>query len=156
MEIERKWRVDAEALPGGVLAGAGEEIEQGYLAIEPDGREVRMRRRAGRCTMSVKTGRGLAREEAEVELRADQFEALWVTTEGRRLEKVRRLVEVEGGTAEVDVYSGSLAGLVVAEVEFDDERAAERFVAPDWFGPELTGEVAYSNQRLAVDGLPAP
>lgn len=154
MEIERKWLVEPARVPSSVMDGKADPIDQGYLAAEPDGREVRLRRRAGRCSLTVKTGRGIARDEIEVELQPGQFEQLWEATAGRRIEKLRRLAEVEGGTVELDVYAGALEGLVVAEVEFDDEASAQRFVAPEWFGRELTGEKAYSNQRLAIDGFP--
>ena len=39
--------------------------------------------------------------------------------------------------------------MVVAEVEFDDERQCERFEPPDWFGEEVSGKSRYSNVRLA-------
>jgi len=148
-EIERKWLV--EDPPATVLAVAGEEIDQGYLAIAADGTEVRVRRRAGRCFLTVKSAGGLVRGEREVELSPEQFEVLWPATEGRRLEKVRRILP---GRIELDHYGGALSGLVVAEVEFADADAAARFDPPDWFGREVTGENAYKNQRLAVDGLP--
>ena len=60
---------------------------------------------------------------------------------------------------ELDVYEGALSGLMVAEVEFDDPWGAEAFIAPYWFGREVTEDPAYRNQRLAVAGCggrPAP
>lgn len=155
VEIERKWLVPQ--VPPEALAAPGERIEQGYLTIGSDGAESRVRRRGDRCTLTVKSGSGLVRSEHEVELTAAQFAGLWPATETARLEKVRhRLRADDGHLIELDVYDGSLQGLVVAEVEFDDPWGAESFVAPHWFGRELTGEPAYSNQRLALDGLPAP
>lgn len=153
IEVERKWLV--EEPPAQALAVAGERIDQGYLAIAGDGTEVRLRRRAERCFLTVKSGGGLVRGEREVELSADQFELLWPATDGRRIEKLRRVLE-GGGEAgiELDVFLGALAGLVVAEVEFVDADAAAAFAPPSWFGREVTGEPAYKNQRLAVDGLP--
>jgi CYTH domain-containing protein len=62
----------------------------------------------------------------------------------------------DGRLIELDVYEGALSGLMVAEVEFDDPWGATAYVAPYWFGPEVTDDPAYKNQRLAVDGLPAP
>ena len=41
-----------------------------------------------------------------------------------------------------------------AEVEFGDQQAARAFVAPAWFGEDVTENDAYKNQRLAVEGLP--
>ena len=56
---------------------------------------------------------------------------------------------------EVDEYEGDLRGLLVAEVEFDDEAASDAFTPPDWFGPEVTEDDRYKNRALAVDGRPA-
>ena len=58
----------------------------------------------------------------------------------------------DGHTIELDVYAGALSGLIVAEVEFDDPWGAESFVAPYWFGREVTDDPAYKNQRLALAG----
>ena len=61
----------------------------------------------------------------------------------------------DGGLViELDVYTGDLEGLVVAEVEFDSEEAAEAFAPPEWFGEDVTDDVRYKNQRLARDGAP--
>jgi CYTH domain-containing protein len=157
-EIERKWLVD-EA-PADALAAAADRIDQGYLTIGQEDAETRIRRRGASCTLTVKSGSGMSRSEHEVELTDAQFEALWPATEGARLVKQRRVLRAEGGhSIELDVYEEQLSGLIVAEVEFDDPAGASEFVAPDWFGREVTDDPAYRNQRLAVAGLgdrPAP
>ncbi len=150
-ETERKYLLSTlpQDLP------PGERIDQGYLAREPDGTEVRVRRRSGRCRLTVKSGVGRTRREAEVEIDDASFATLWPLTEGRRVEKVRHVVAHDGGLEiEVDVYSGDLAGLLVAEVEFPTEEDAERFDAPAWFGLEVTEDARYKNARLATDGRP--
>ena len=151
LEIERKWLVDgAQALPPEVLAVDGTEIQQGYLTIGEGGGETRVRGRAGMYTLTVKSGRGLVRNENEVELTAQQFEALWPATEGARVEKLRRALPLEDGlTAELDVYAGANSGLMVVEVEFDDPWGAESFIVPYWFGREVTDDDAYKNRNLA-------
>jgi len=150
-EIERKFLV--ERLPPDLRVESEEEIAQGYLALGED--QVRLRRRGDRHLITVKRGRGLAREEVEVPLPRGSFDELWPLTEGRRLEKTRRTTPVEGGTVEIDTYHPPLDGLVTAEVEFADAGAAEAFTPPAWFARELTDDERYSNERLAVDGLPA-
>ena len=151
VEIERKFL--PTRLPDG--ATAGERVEQGYLAVAPDGTEVRIRRRAGRSTLTVKSGPAQVRVEEELEIDDRRFEALWALTEGRRIAKTRHLVPLDDGlTAEVDVYEGTLDGLLTAEVEFPDEAAAHAFAAPQWMGEDVTGDKRYANQRLATDGKP--
>jgi adenylate cyclase len=104
--------------------------------------------------LTVKHGSGLTRAEAEVELARGQFEALWPTTEGRRVYKTRHLVPTDSVTIEIDVFEGALAGLVTAEVEFDSEAVSEGFDPPDWIREEVTGDDRYANENLAVASSP--
>lgn len=55
----------------------------------------------------------------------------------------------EAHTAEIDIYEQQMEGLMVVEVEFEDEADAERFEAPEWFGREVTDDPAYTNAMLA-------
>ena len=154
VEIERKFLLTA--LPEAVRSVPGERVEQGYLAIGSDGVEVRVRRRAGACTLTVKSGPGGAsRVEEELTLDPAQFASLWELSAGRRVEKTRHVVPLEGDArAEVDVYAGALAGLLTAEVEFPSEAASRAFAPPGWFGAEVTGDARYANQSLALHGAP--
>ena len=153
MEIERKFLIPSP--PPDLQAFPCTPIEQAYVAIDPAGTEVRVRRRGGTTTLTVKGGRGRARAEEELEIDGGHFERLWELAGGRSLQKRRYEIPTDDGlTIELDVYEGALAGLRTAEVEFDSSEAADRFVPPAWFGPEVTKEDAYKNRRLAVDGLP--
>ena len=152
LEIERKFLV--EHLPDDLEKG--EAIEQGYLAISDDGVEVRIRRRAGQATLTVKSGPGVVRTEEEMAIDARRFEALWPLTAPRRLVKTRHLISAERGvTIELDVYGGRHRGLVTAEIEFASMEASERYEPPPWLGREVTGDRRFANQALAVNGLPA-
>lgn len=152
VEIERKFLV---AEPPGELP-AGERIEQGYLAIAPDGVEVRIRRRGGHPTMTVKSGPAHVRVEEELDIDDRRFESLWPLTEGRRIAKTRHVVPLgDGLAAELDVFHGPHEGLLVAEVEFPSAEASAAFAPPDWLGREVTGDARYANQSLALRGTPA-
>ncbi len=152
MEIERKWVLEAE--PDGL--GPGKRIEQGYVALDPAGAEVRLRRKGDTLTLTVKSGAGLVRGEEEIALSAGDFDRLWPLTEGRRVLKTRHEVPLGSDLiAEVDVYEGALQGLLTAEIEFPDETSAREFVAPEWLGRDVTGDKRYANQALAVNG-PVP
>lgn len=151
MEIERKFLVPDPPELAGVES---DPVEQGYLSLGAGG-EVRLRRRGERLLLTAKRGEGLVREEAEVEVEAGQFDALWPLTAGRRLRKRRHLIPHQGLTIELDVFEDELAGLAVAEVEFPDEVTARGFTPPDWLGAEVTGDPAYLNESLAVNGRPA-
>jgi adenylate cyclase len=150
-EIERKFRV--ARVPDQQTLGPGAELRQGYLAVDGDV-EVRVRDEDGTRTLTVKGGRGLERAEVEVALDPARFAELWPLAGDRTVEKTRHRIAVGEYTAELDLYAGKLAGLAVVEVEFPGRDEAERFVAPDWFGPELTSVPGWSNAALARDGVP--
>jgi CYTH domain-containing protein len=144
-EVERKFVVDD--LPEEVRARPATRIRQGYLCVEPA--EVRIRNRDDAShELTVKSVGGLSRAEVNLPLTPEQFDELWPLVQ-RSIEKDRTLYEVAGGTAEVDVYHGPLAGLVVAELEFPSEAEAAAFQPPSWFGTEVTTDPRYRNAALA-------
>ena len=114
-EIERKFLV--AWLPDNLKQSRSLVIEQGYLATESAGRQVRLRKSGKATSLTFKVGRGSHREEREIKLSPKQFAALWPGTAGRRLRKVRYEIPCERLLIEVDIYRGRHAGLVVAEVE---------------------------------------
>jgi adenylate cyclase len=146
-EIERKFLL--KQLPDQLTRSRHSIIEQGYLATEPAGRQVRLRKKGKTASLTFKVGRGAHREEREIKLSPKQFAALWPGTAGRRLRKVRYEIPWKNLLIEIDVYRGRHAGLVVAEVEFPDRVTCRRFKPPSWFAREVTGEKRYSNVRLA-------
>ena len=146
-EIERKFLV--KQLPEKLKRRRHYPIAQGYLASEPGGRHVRLRKKGKTASLTFKVGRGADREEREVKLSPKQFAALWPATAGRRLRKVRYDIPWKNLLIEIDVYRGKHDGLVVAEVEFPDLATCRKFKPPSWFGREVTGEKRYSNVRLA-------
>jgi CYTH domain-containing protein len=151
--IERERKFLVASLPDDL--GSPTHIRQGYLAV--DGAvEVRVRWMDVGSTVTVKGGTGRDRTEVELPVDRDLVDELWPLTDGRRLEKDRHRVPLDGGlTAEVDLYRGHLSGLRTVEVEFDGADQADGFSAPDWFGPEVTDDDAYGNAALAsADGPP--
>lgn len=155
-EIERKFMLSDDTDTDRL--GTGTHIRQGYVA-EDDVVEVRIRFTDVAASLTVKAGAGLSRTEVDVAISVGDAEQLWVHTVGRRIDKTRYRVDVDGESshhvAEVDLYSGSLAGLCVVEVEFVSETDADSFDPPDWFGRELTGDPRWSNASLARHGRPA-
>jgi CYTH domain-containing protein len=151
-EIERKFLL--AKLPPGVDHARREPIRQGYVALDGD-TEVRLRIEPSAATLTIKHGRGVARIEEAIAVDQRVAGALWELTDGRRVEKTRRRVRLDGGVeAEIDEFTGALDGLVTAEVEFPDEDAARDFQPPAWFGREVTADEAFKNRNLATDGLP--
>ena len=145
-EIERKFLI--RELPPGTLSESCLCIQQGYIALDPSGKEVRLRKSNEQFYLTVKSGGTLQREEYEIEIQQSQFETLWPSTEGKRLRKDRYLIDRDGYTIEIDVYHQPLKGLIVAEVEFDSEGEANLFVKEDWMGQEVTHLNFLKNKNL--------
>jgi CYTH domain-containing protein len=148
-EIERRFLL--ERLPADLPGGT--PVRQGYVALEGDV-SVRVRDAGGARTLTVKGGTGRERVEVERPLDAEEFEALWQLSEGRRIAKVRSVVPLGEHRAEVDVFEGELDGLWIAEVEFPSSEAADAFEPPAWFGEEITNRPEWGNPALAVHGRP--
>ena len=146
-EIERNFLV--RELPEDLALHPSTEISQGYLVSTDDGLQVRLRRKNEHYSLTYKRGLGNVREEREVSLTAEQFATLWPATEAKRLTKTRYEIPCGDRVVEIDLYGGRHEGLVVAEVEFDDEQSALHFKPPDWLGEDVTGDPRYSNQLLA-------
>lgn len=52
-------------------------------------------------------------------------------------------------TIELDIFEPPFAPLYLAEVEFDTIEDAERFIAPEWFGADVTNDPAYHNSVMS-------
>ena len=78
-------------------------------------------------------------EEHTIKLTSEEFEAL-KTTDGKVVSKIRYLFEHEGRMAEIDVFTGDLAGLIVVDFEFSSIEEKNNFEAPDFCLVEVTEE----------------
>lgn len=152
IEIERKYLV--ASLPPDLEKYPNARILQGYLGIAADSSEARVRCHGENCTLTVKQGVGRTRREDEIFITQALFDSLWPLSETRRIEKIRYQLPLERQTLEVDRYLGDLSGLVVVEVEFENEIEADAWQPPPWVGSEVTNDPSYKNQQLALHGFP--
>ncbi|MHB1373344.1 MAG: CYTH domain-containing protein [Thauera sp.] len=146
-EIERKFLVrDPRILDG----RQGERIIQGYLAKESGSMSTRVRIRGNRAYLTLKSPKiGYGRDEFEYVIPLADGEAMIANhCAGRIVNKTRYLVDHAPHVFEVDVFEGSHAGLIVAEVELPHEHTVVR--RPEWLGDEVTGDSRYSNFVLAM------
>lgn len=143
-EIERKFLVDDPSVVDGRV---GTVIRQGYLSRVKE-RTVRVRRMGDRAFVTIKGANvGARRGEWEYEIPAADADELLLLCEGPVLDKTRYVIEVAGRDWEVDVFAGANAGLVMAEVELDDETAVVEL--PAWAGLEVTDDPRYYNSNLS-------
>ena len=149
MEIERKFLI--QQLPESLSRYPALKISQGYLCTNP---VVRIRRSNEDYSLTYK-GEGLmVREEYNLPLTKESYEHLVPKADGLLIEKTRYLIPLSASlTAELDVFEGPLAPLCLVEVEFDSVEEANSFVAPDWFGEDVTHSGKYHNSYLSRHGL---
>lgn len=147
MEIERKYLI--ERPPDNYRDYPYHRIEQGYLSVAP---VVRVRREDEDFYLTYKSKGLMVREEYNLPLTKEAYEHLLAKADGKILTKKRYLIPLEGTelTIELDVFEGDYDGLVLAEVEFDSEEAANAFQAPDWFTRDVTFSGVFQNSRLAM------
>lgn len=145
MEIERKFLIPT--LPQNLDTYPYHLIEQAYLCTSP---VLRIRRKDDKYIFTYKGGGLMAREEAEFPLSKEAYEHLKPKADGNIISKKRYLIPLEDGlTIELDVFDAPFDWLQMAEVEFPSEEAANAFVAPDWFGEDVTMDGRYHNSYLS-------
>ncbi len=145
-EIERKFWVSE--LPSFITALPFVTIKQGYLALEPKGREIRLRQKNDTYWLTVKTDGTLERSEYETPLSQQQFELLWPAVEKNIIHKTRYLLQKDKYAIEIDVYHQPLKGLIVAEVEFADKESAGTYTPESWMRKEITHLNFMKNKNL--------
>ncbi len=148
IEIERKFLVDPTAL--GDL-GTGIVIKQGYIPTQGK-TVVRARIKGEQAFLTIKgaagtngTGIGCSEFEYEIPL-ADAEAMLAELCVGAMIDKTRYEIPVGQHLWEVDVFHGDNAGLIVAEIELQDEN--EPFEHPAWVTEQVTGQARYYNVNL--------
>lgn len=148
MEIERKFLV--QALPEGCAGYPCRVIEQAYLCTEP---VVRIRKDNEKYELTYKSKGLMARQEYNLPLTEEAYLHLLEKADGRVIRKHRYMIPVGHAlTAELDIFDGDLAPLVLAEVEFPDESSARAFTPPEWFGEDVTFSGKYHNSQLSITG----
>ena len=143
MEIERKFTVkelpNLENIPC-------KKIVQAYLNTSP---VIRIRQEDDNYYTTYKGSGLLCREEYNLPLNEESFRHLLPKADGIIISKCRYLIPYENHTIELDIFDGDLAPLIIAEVEFDSEEDAHKFIGPDWFDEDVTLNPAYHNSNLS-------
>jgi adenylate cyclase len=151
IEIERKFLVINDEWRQ--LAVRSVRLRDGLIAAYKD-RKVRVRIAGDHiATLAIKGSRiGIAQAEFEYEIPiADAERMLSTMCQGDTLEKERFFVEDGGGNWHVDVYSGILQGVVIAEVELKHE--SQELILPRWIGKEVTGNSFYRKINMRARAL---
>lgn len=160
VETERKYLINPENLPWdseNMKCAAKYDFIQTYICYSP---EMRVRAISGHknyYTMTIKIpldDEGLSRQEIDFKILESEYNDLLKKQVGNTIYKTRYQFWYENHYIAVDIYSGDLSGLAVAEIEFPDEKRAAEYKPPEWFGDEVTSDKQYKNAYLAKNGMP--
>lgn len=143
-ETERKFLVNGDAWRS---MGTSTRYRQGYLTSDPT-RTVRIRTAGNRAYLTIKgKTQGISRAEYEYEIPRSDAEELLMLCDRPLIEKTRTKIPFNGLVWEVDEFFGENQGLVIAEVELQNEEQA--IDLPDWIGAEVSADPRYYNANLA-------
>lgn len=147
IEIERKFLLRNNDWRAAVVSESS--LRQGFLSTDPE-RTLRVRLCDNQGLLTIKgLTRGARRLEFEYPIPAAEAEQLLSDLCLRPLiEKTRYQVPYGGLVWEIDVFAGDNVGLVVAEIELEDE--TQPFAVPPWIGDEVTGDPRYYNANLIL------
>jgi len=155
LEIERKFLIKTP--PENYKCFPVQNIRQGYLSHAGDFCTTRIRQSDNSyilCIKQPKDESGQMRNEVEWPIEENQFLELWPLTDGRRVEKKRYRIPWQNKTIELDLFEGSLKGLILAEIEYESMEEIDSVPIPPWFERELTRDFRYTNSHLSQYGLP--
>lgn len=147
-EIEHKYLVDKELWK---LASpyASSSIKQAYMLTDPN-KTIRVRTTNHQGFITIK-GKSIGASRPEFEYEIPLEEALQLITHfcSNLIEKTRHYIVYENKTWEVDVFEGTNAGLIVAEIELESEN--ENYLKPNWILQNVTNESKYANSNLTLN-----
>ncbi|MBD2525208.1 MAG: CYTH domain-containing protein [Nostoc sp.] len=143
-EIERKFLVKGDSWRGLV---EGSVYRQGYIATQ-DKAAVRIRIVGEKSYLTIK-GPSIKYSRLEFEYPIpveDAQEMLEALCERPFIEKIRYKIQSGGLIWEIDEFDGVNKGLILAEVELNDEN--QQIELPSWIGQEVSDDSRYFNSNL--------
>jgi len=154
-EIERKFLVKNTLFLHEEGIADKIEIVQGYISKE-DRKIVRIRRTNslmhesthGKLTLKLKPVADVDAgvDEFEYDIPEDEAAKILENCTDPLIEKIRYVIEYKNTLWEVDVFHGHKLGLVLAEVELQNEN--DPIDIPEWIGEEVTGKSEFYNANM--------
>ena len=147
LEIERKFLVTNSDYQK--MSFQKKYIQQGFLNSDKN-RVVRVRIIDEKGFLTIKgitNSNGTTRFEWEKEIVLDEAKELMKLCEKGIIEKYRYYHKVEDHIFEIDEFLGDNNGLIIAEVELENEN--DFFNKPKYLGKEVSGNEKYFNSNLS-------
>jgi len=143
-EIERKYLVNSDRYKVGAKPV---DIMQTYLTIQ-NNLAIRVRIEGYNASLAIKSKVSeRVNREYEYSIPLDEAQSMMKLSEHCVITKTRYSVDFKRHTWEVDEFHGDNEGLVVAEIELENEN--EVFESPDWLDKEVTSDYRYLNSNLS-------
>ena len=149
LEIEKKYLISKASLPKNLNKYKHKTITQGYISFKP---VIRVRQYGNAYYLTLKDSinkSNLTRIEHEIKISKKDYNNLLKKCEGIIIRKERYIIPYKKYKIELDVFKDDYKGLHYAEVEFENEKDAKNFVAPNWFTKDVTNIKKYNNASLA-------
>lgn len=141
MEIERKWLMEGFPTMPSVAQFL---ITQGYININPEVRiraKVNVKKSDINHKLCIKSDGDLTRIEVEKNLNLEEYKQLKSMINKKMIYKDYRVYDFDGYKLEVSCVDFGI--FYYAEIEFESEEEANSFIAPSWFGKEITYDKLY-------------
>ena len=146
VEIERRFLVNESKL---ILPKNKKTIKQAYLFSNTD-QALRVRIIDNKSFITYKHKKSkINRYEFEYSIPKDDAEKLIQLSNNYIIHKDRYYQPIGKCTWEIDVFYGENEGLVIAEIELDDEN--DEIHLPDWIDREISTEKKYFNFNLSKE-----
>lgn len=164
VKTERKWLATALSLENFRVKRVILQL-QGYIA-PPNGRKGFLRLRQEQPTenkepiqyfLTIKSAEVFNEDPPDHDISEREFHILWPWTEGRRVQKRRHQIELDGRIYDYDIYQFSNdPELHILETEFATEAEAKQFILPTVFGEvrDVSDDPRYKADGIATDGRP--
>ena len=147
IEIERKYLVSEIPFH---LVKKSIRIRQGYI-VNDQNQVIRVREKGDKYFLTIKGNNiGISRLEYDFPISEnDAKELIKHFCKTALIDKKRYYIDYKGHTWEVDEFYGNNKGLIVAEIELENED--EKFHVPEWAIAEVTSDERYFNMNLATN-----
>ena len=121
-------------------------ITQGYLLNTKD-KTVRIRLSNNTAFLAIKGATsGISRDEYEYQIPYDEAQNILNDFIDQKISKTRYIIPFAGKKWELDIFHNHLEGLIIAEVELENEK--ESIEIPSWCTEEVSQNPMYYNAQL--------
>ena len=144
LEIERRFLINESNF---TLPKVRKSIKQGYLFSDSN-QALRVRMIGQEYLLTYKYKKSaINRYEFEYSISQEDGEKLLSLSDNFIITKERYYRKIDKHLWEIDVFHGENEGLMIAEIELEDEN--EKINIPNWVGMEISNDKRYFNFNLS-------